>query len=209
MKKFLVKTDAYKYYGIKKGDVVVKVKGSEDYYVKESLYNPNMSLVEALEKYHGEGACYMLERDLESYVPKNNKPSGILIEPDKEPLSLQEMFKKYIGCNSGLPCLPASPEPKKVKDMTIKAVYSNEPKRTVTVVFRDNTRETVKCCESDNFDVNVGVALAFMQHLCDSKTQFHKLVKEKLHVCESKPKKPDLRDYGSTEKVKAKRKVTK
>lgn len=205
MKKFLVKTNAYSYYGVKAGDVVVKVKGDGDYYVKESLYNPKMSIAEALEKYHGEGACYMLERDLESYVPKNNKPSGILVEPDKKPLSLPEMFEKYIG---HLPSLPAVPKPN-VKDMSIKAVYSNEPKRTVTVVFKDNTRETVKCCENDNFDVNIGVALAFMQHLCDSKTQFHKMVREKLHVCESKPKKPDLRDYGSTEKVKAKRKVTK
>ena len=71
----------------------------------------------------------------------------------------------------------------KAREQTlIRNVLVNEKKRLVTVVFKDGTHEIIKCSKNDEFDVNVGVALAIAQHLYGSKNKFHKDIQSKVKV---------------------------
>ena len=71
---------------------------------------------------------------------------------------------------------------KQRKETLIRNVLVNGKKRLVTVVFKDGTHEIVKCSKNDEFDVNIGVALAIAQHLYGSKNKFHKDVQNKVKV---------------------------
>lgn len=62
------------------------------------------------------------------------------------------------------------------KEYGIKSIQIFEEKKIVTVVFADNKIKVVRCAEGDNFDPNIGVALAIAEHLYGSKTKFRKFV---------------------------------
>lgn len=75
-----------------------------------------------------------------------------------------------------------SSKPVRVDDDVIRNILVNKKKKLVTVVFSDGNHEIIKCDKDDNFDINVGVALAIAQHAFGSKTHFHKVIAKKTRV---------------------------
>lgn len=61
-------------------------------------------------------------------------------------------------------------------ECAISSVTVNETKRIVTVVFKDGDVQIVHCNEEDNFDVEIGIALAIAHRFCGSIGKFHKEV---------------------------------
>jgi hypothetical protein len=71
-------------------------------------------------------------------------------------------------------CLPESLQIKNI-------AYCDKPgKEKVILVFKDGSKVIKKMCKGDTFDLNIGVALAFMEKVCGSKTQYHKMIQKKL-----------------------------
>ena len=62
------------------------------------------------------------------------------------------------------------------KPKEIKGVYPNEKKKIVVVKFNDNSVVKVKCQKEDNFDIYVGVALAYCYKKYGTNSQFRKFV---------------------------------
>lgn len=58
----------------------------------------------------------------------------------------------------------------------IKGIYPNEEKKLVVVKFDDDSVIKVKCSKEDEFDVYVGVALAYSYKQYGSNTKFRKMV---------------------------------
>lgn len=58
----------------------------------------------------------------------------------------------------------------------IKGIYPNEKKKLVVVKFDDDSVIKVKCSKEDEFDVYVGVALAYSYKQYGSNTKFRKMV---------------------------------
>lgn len=65
-------------------------------------------------------------------------------------------------------------------DLGIRCIEVNEPKKIIVTVFDDGEVYMQKCREGDEFDINVGVALSIAEHEYGSKTQFHKMIEEKI-----------------------------
>ena len=71
-------------------------------------------------------------------------------------------------------CLPKS---LKIKNIA----YCDKPgKEKVILVFEDGSKVIKEMCKGDTFDLNIGVALAFMEKVYGSKTQYHKTIQRKL-----------------------------
>lgn len=71
-------------------------------------------------------------------------------------------------------CLPES---LKIKNIA----YCDKPgKEKVILVFKDGSKVIKEMCKGDTFDLKIGVALAFMEKLYGSKTQYHKTIQKKL-----------------------------
>lgn len=69
------------------------------------------------------------------------------------------------------------PESLKIKNIA----YCDTPgKEKVILVFKDGSKVIKKMCAGDTFDLNIGVALAFMEKVYGSKTQYHKMIQKKL-----------------------------
>lgn len=60
----------------------------------------------------------------------------------------------------------------------IKGIYPNEKKRILVVKFNDDSIVKLACHKDDEFDINIGVALAYAYKCFGSKTHFKKVVKE-------------------------------
>ena len=86
----------------------------------------------------------------------------------------------------------------------IKSVFFNEVKKTTTVVFNDDTSVVVKCTDKDEFDPEVGLAMALTKKLVGSRAKFQKLVDE--WVANSVPKNEQLKKKAAR---KAEREATK
>ena len=71
-------------------------------------------------------------------------------------------------------CLP--------KALQIRSIaYSDvNGKEKVIVIFQDGTKVIKHLLEGDHFDLNIGVALAFMEKLYGTKSQYHKMIQKKL-----------------------------
>lgn len=69
------------------------------------------------------------------------------------------------------------PESLKIKNIA----YCDKPgKEKVILVFKDGSKVIKEMCKGDTFDLKIGVALAFMEKLYGSKTQYHKTIQKKL-----------------------------
>lgn len=58
----------------------------------------------------------------------------------------------------------------------IQAIYINNKKKIVTIVFKDGTHQIVKCSPEDSFDIEIGFALALTRKIFGSKTQTRKYI---------------------------------
>ena len=77
--------------------------------------------------------------------------------------------------------------------------------RLVTVVFKDGTRETVKCADGDDYDVNVGAALCVAYKAFGSRTAFRNEVAAKTAKPKPKKAKPEAKKKPAEGKPKARR----
>ena len=66
---------------------------------------------------------------------------------------------------------------KEAKERVIKGIYPNQSKGIIVVKFQDDSIVKIKCCEEDEFDINIGVALAYAYKCFGSKSHFKKEVK--------------------------------
>lgn len=63
-------------------------------------------------------------------------------------------------------------------DDVIRNIYVNESEKVIVVVFKDGEKQIVKCSPDDEFDIEVGVALAIARYCFGSKTQFRKFIQK-------------------------------
>ena len=68
----------------------------------------------------------------------------------------------------------------------ILKVYINEAKKVVTVVFKDGTKQRVKCSPEDSFDPYIGFSLALTKKLFCSKSQVKKFINNNSVVIKEK-----------------------
>lgn len=87
----------------------------------------------------------------------------------------ERLFKAIFGVSPQSRCVC---EPSPMLDF-IRNIYANEEKKVVVVLFKDNTKEVVKCHKEDNFSVYIGVAIAIARHHFGTPSQFHKIVNKK------------------------------
>lgn len=92
-----------------------------------------------------------------------------------------------IGVNGVIKFLSGGGEVKNLcdrlpKELQIRSIaYSDvKGKEKVIVVFQDGTKVIKHLLEGDHFDLNIGVALAFMEKLYETKSQYHKMIQKKV-----------------------------
>lgn len=73
----------------------------------------------------------------------------------------------------------------------IKNVFFNEVKKTTTVLFNDHTSVVVKCTDNDEFDPEMGLAMALARRYFGSRTKLKKAVAK--WVATSAPKNEQLK----------------
>lgn len=68
------------------------------------------------------------------------------------------------------------------KSLRIRGIsYCDRPgKEKVILVFEDGSKIIKEMCKGDTFDLKIGVALAYMEHLYGTKSQYHKMIQKKL-----------------------------
>lgn len=68
------------------------------------------------------------------------------------------------------------------KELQIRSIAYSEVKgkEKVIVVFQDGTKVIKHLLKGDHFDLNIGVALAFMEKLYGTKSQYHKMIQKKV-----------------------------
>ena len=68
------------------------------------------------------------------------------------------------------------------KELQIRSIAYSEVKgkEKVIVVFQDGTKVIKHLLEGNHFDLNIGVALAFMEKLYGTKSQYHKMIQKKV-----------------------------
>lgn len=76
----------------------------------------------------------------------------------------------------------------------IKSVTDNRVAKVMCVVFADGGKEIVRCSPSDDYDPEIGFALACARHMLGSRTQVRKYLEEASRVIqtadpEAKPRK--------------------
>lgn len=74
-------------------------------------------------------------------------------------------------------CLPNvffNSAPKPLTTDYVKRIFVDEQEKIVVVKFYDDTIEKVKCSNEDDFDVQVGVAIAIARHIFGSHSCYYK-----------------------------------
>lgn len=74
------------------------------------------------------------------------------------------------------------------KSNNIKCISVNEEKRIITVVFEDKDVQLVRCLPTDEFDIEIGVALAIARHQFGSRNKLRKTIDEKIRYVAKKKK---------------------
>lgn len=92
----------------------------------------------------------------------------------------------------------------KQPNKSVKAIYVNEKKKTVAVKLKDGTVKTAKCSPMDEFDANVGFAIAFTRAYFGSREKLENVVASKTaSVIKADPvvkEKPAKRKYTRRKK---------
>ena len=88
----------------------------------------------------------------------------------------------YNGISFFMPQIEKSGVDALPKSLRIKLIsYCDKPgKEKVILVFEDGSKIIKEMCKGDTFDLKIGVALAFMEKLYGTKTQYHKMIQKKL-----------------------------
>lgn len=94
-------------------------------------------------------------------IIKYGKPFNF--KPDNQIIML---FKNAVGYSFGL------------GSNDIKHIFVNEKTKTVYVRFQDGSLQVSKCHPDEEFDLEIGVALAYARHAFGSKNKFKKMIEE-------------------------------
>ena len=75
----------------------------------------------------------------------------------------------------------------------IRNIYIDEESKCVVVVFADGEKQIVKCSPNDEFDAEIGVALALARYYFGSKTQLRKFIQKnaKFKITKNKSQKEE------------------
>lgn len=71
--------------------------------------------------------------------------------------------------------------------LKVNAIYVNEQKKTVVVVFNNGHKKIVKCSPKDEFDAEVGFALAIAREFVGEKMKVSEFVAKKAKVIKAAP----------------------
>lgn len=74
---------------------------------------------------------------------------------------------------------------RKLFGTTIESITDNRVDRVMCVVFADGGKEIVRCSPSDDYDPEIGFALACARHMLGSRTQVRKYLEETSRVIEA------------------------
>ena len=70
----------------------------------------------------------------------------------------------------------------------IKSITDNRDAKVMCVVFADGGKEIVRCSPSDDYDPEIGFALACVRHMLSSRNQVRKFLEEASRVIQTDPK---------------------
>lgn len=112
----------------------------------------------------------------------STKPS---LECDLTPLVLEGYVSKselkQLELVGQIQLLKMNETPESLKIRSI--AYCDKPgKEKVIVIFEDNTKIIKAMCPGDTFDLNIGVALAVMEKIYGTKSQYHKTIQSKIQT---------------------------
>ena len=70
------------------------------------------------------------------------------------------------------------------KNSCIKKVYINEKKKTVTILWVDDTNTTVTCQKGDTFDEEKGILACYMKKVFENRGYYNEIIKEAIKNAE-------------------------
>lgn len=70
------------------------------------------------------------------------------------------------------------------KNSCIKRVYINEKKKTVTILWVDDTNTTVTCQKGDTFDEEKGILACYMKKVFENRGYYNEIIKEAIKNAE-------------------------
>ena len=70
------------------------------------------------------------------------------------------------------------------KDSGIKKVYINKKKKTVTILWVDNTNTTVTCQNGDTFDEEKGILACYMKKVFENRGYYNEIIKDAIKNAE-------------------------
>ena len=70
------------------------------------------------------------------------------------------------------------------KDSGIKKVYINKKKKTVTILWVDNTNTTVTCQNGDTFDEEKCIRDGYMKKVCEKRGYYNEIIKDAIKNAE-------------------------
>ena len=70
------------------------------------------------------------------------------------------------------------------KDSGIKKVYINKKKKTVTILWVDDTNTTVTCQKGDTFDEEKGILACYMKKVFENRGYYNEIIKDAIKNAE-------------------------
>lgn len=70
------------------------------------------------------------------------------------------------------------------KNSCIKKVYINEKKKTVTILWVDDTNTTVTCQKEDTFDEEKGILACYMKKVFENRGYYNEIIKDAIKNAE-------------------------
>lgn len=70
------------------------------------------------------------------------------------------------------------------KNSGIKKVYINKKKKTVTILWTDNTNTTVTCQNGDTFDEEKGILACYMKKVFENRGYYNEIIKDAIKNAE-------------------------
>lgn len=119
-----------------------------------------------------------------------------LSEALRMPITSCQSWHRYPGQEDDINCILNGPRNINKEEIymtipEIKNVFFNEVKKTTTVVFNDHTSIIVKCTDKDEFNPEMGLAMALVRKCFGSRSKFQKAVAK--WVATSAPKNEQLK----------------
>lgn len=70
------------------------------------------------------------------------------------------------------------------KNSNIKKVYINEKKKTITILWTDDTNTTVTCQKGDTFDEEKGILACYMKKVFENRGYYNEIIRNAIKSAE-------------------------